>query len=132
MVPDDETLRAMLAAAAGGRVSITPMWRDGPPVLMSGSAADLAAAELTVHAPALAAEVLRLRETNKALGPSLAAARADFHAMEEAFYAMQARAEKAEAERDALRAAVRDFLDTPAPCYGVALQAVVDALGGDQ
>ena len=104
MVPDDETLRAMLAAAAGGRVSITPMWRDGPPVLMSGSAADLAAAELMAAAPALAAEVLRLR----------------------------ARAEKAEAERDALRAAVRDFLDTPAPCYGVALQAVVDALGGDQ
>ena len=69
---------------------------------------EAAATDAVCERDALAAEVLRLRETNKALGPSLAAAREDFHAMEAAYYAMQERAEKAEAERDALRAAVRE------------------------
>lgn len=131
MVPDDETLRAMLAAAAGGRVSITPMWRDGPPVLMSGSAADLAAAELMAAAPALAAEVLWLRERvarAETVRDDAAdafdilvrrvweAATGDTHegpasvdVLLEAVAGLRARAEKAEAERDAVLAAADEY-----------------------
>ena len=46
------------------------------------------------------------RETARAVGGALGAARKDFHAWERAYYDETARAEKAEAERDALRAII--------------------------
>ena len=101
---------------------------------------EAAATDAVCERDALAAEVLRLRETNKALGPSLAAAREDFHAMEAAYYAMQERAEKAEAERDALRGAARAYRDATdvgdgeydATRHADALAALNRVLGGGQ
>ena len=115
--PDDDTLRAMLEGLRCGSVHITADRCTGD------SRAVGAFCDLIRAAPALAAEVLRLRtecdvlrherdehahkagEWEESHDIELArakkaeaerdAVREDFHAMEEAFYAMQARAEAA-------------------------------------
>lgn len=121
--PDDDTLRAMLDGLRHGDVHITADRCTGD------SRAVSAFCDLIRAAPELAAEVLRLRAERDVLRHER-----DEHAhkageWEESHDIELARAEKAEAERDAVRAAAREFLDTPASCYGVAWQSLVDAIG---
>ena len=87
--PDDDTLRAILAGMQHGPVHITGGRCDGD------SRSINAFVDLIRVAPALAAEVLLLRERAEKAEAERDAVREDFHAMEEAFYAMQARAEAA-------------------------------------
>ena len=63
-------------------------------------------AELRAERDAERARADASREIARAVGGALGGTREDFHAMERAYYDETARAEKAEAERDALRAII--------------------------
>ena len=120
---DDETLRRLLAAAPPGpgrtvQSSAGPWWvgRTGPcgcqrPDCDRGFTVvdDEHGAELAALAPALAAEVLRLRAERDELRAVCDDLHIDVVRARDALDDMRARAEKAEAERDAIRAAADEY-----------------------
>ena len=119
---DDETLRRLLAAAPPGpwrtmQSYAGPWWvgRTGPcgcqrPDCDRGFTVvdDEHGAELAALAPALAAEVLRLRAERDELRAVCDDLHIDVVRARDALDDMRARAERAEAERDALRAAAEE------------------------
>ena len=133
---DDDTLRAMLAARTPGEWEMRPRMakdeeyyvevRGAPGGYLGcryhdvgGTWEPVADAQLWAAAPALAAEVLRLRGMLRAASGALAATRADLHA-----------------QRDAARA-YRDATDVPdgeydATRHAEALAALNRVLGGGQ
>ena len=120
---DDETLRRLLAAAPPGpwrtmQSYAGPWWvgRTGPcgcqrPDCDRGFTVvdDEHGAELAALAPALAAEVLRLRAERDELRAVCDDLHIDVVRARDALDDMRARAEKAEAERDAIRAAADEY-----------------------
>ncbi len=120
---DDETLRRLLAAAPPGpwrtmQSYAGPWWvgRTGPcgcqrPDCDRGFTVvdDEHGAELAALAPALAAEVLRLRAERDELRAVCDDLHIDVVRARDALDDMRARAERAEAERDAIRAAADEY-----------------------
>jgi len=120
---DDDTLRRLLAAAPPGpwrtmQSYAGPWWvgRTGPcgcqrPDCDRGFTVvdDEHGAELAALAPALAAEVLRLRAERDELRAVCDDLHIDVVRARDALDDMRVRAERAEAERDALRAAAEEY-----------------------
>jgi len=100
---DDETLRAILAGMQHGPVHITADRCTGD------SRAVAAFCDLVRAAPALAAEVLRLRAERDELRAVCDDLHVDVVRARDALDDMRVRAERAEAERDALRAAAEEY-----------------------
>ena len=101
--PDDDTLRAILAGMQHGPVHITADRCTGD------SRAVAAVCDLVRAAPALAAEVLRLRAERDELRAVCDDLHIDVVRARDALDDMRVRAERAEAERDALRAAAEEY-----------------------